>query len=60
MITLKSNREIGIMRDACRIVAETLDELRDHCNAGISTKLLDKLAEEKAAQHNAKAAFKAC
>lgn len=58
MITLKSRREIGIMRDACRIVAETLDELRDHCNAGISTKLLDKLAEEKAAQHNAKAAFK--
>ncbi len=58
MVTLKSKREIEIMRDACRIVAGILEELRSCCKAGVSTRMLDKLAEERTAQHRAKAAFK--
>jgi methionyl aminopeptidase len=58
MITLKSKREIEIMRDANRIVAEILEELRAFCKAGISTRELDRLAEEKTAQNNATPAFK--
>ncbi len=58
MITLKSKREIEIMREACRIVAGTLDELRSRCKAGTPTSALDKLAEERATKHSAKAAFK--
>jgi methionine aminopeptidase len=38
MITLKSKREIAIMRDACHIVAEVLEELRPLCREGVSTR----------------------
>jgi methionyl aminopeptidase len=58
MITLKSKREIEIMRDACRIVAGVLEELRHFCKAGIVTRELDELAEKKTLQHGAEAAFK--
>ena len=34
MVTLKSRREMDIMRDAGRIVAEVLLILREHCRAG--------------------------
>ena len=58
MITLKSKREIVIMRDASRIVAEVLEELRHYCKAGVLTRELDKVAEEKTAQQGAEPAFK--
>jgi len=58
MITLKSKREIGIMREASRIVAVVLEELRLHCRAGVSTRELDRVAEEKTRQQGAEAAFK--
>jgi methionyl aminopeptidase len=58
MITLKSKREIEIMRDASRIVAAVLEELRQHCKIGVSTRELDCLAEEKTTQQGAEAAFK--
>jgi methionyl aminopeptidase len=58
MITLKSKREIEIMRDASRIVAEILEELRPMCKAGVSTRELDRLAEERTLQHGAEPAFK--
>ena len=58
MITLKSRREIEIMRDACRIVAEVLGELRLFCKAGILTRELDELAEKLTLQNGAEAAFK--
>ncbi len=58
MITVKSKREIQIMRDASRIVAEILEELRLSCRAGISTRELDKIAEERTIQHGAEPAFK--
>ncbi len=58
MITIKSKREIEIMRDACRIVAEVLEELRPFCKPGALTRDLDEIAEKKTDQHGAKAAFK--
>jgi len=58
MIHLKSKREIEIMRDANRIVAEVLAELRIRCKPGIMTRELDRIAEEKALRHGGKPAFK--
>ena len=46
------------MRDASRIVAEVLEELRHYCKAGVLTRELDKVAEEKTAQQGAEPAFK--
>ncbi len=46
------------MRDASRIVAEILEELRPCCKAGVSTRELDQLAEEKTIRHGAEPAFK--
>lgn len=58
MINLKSKREIQIMRDASRIVAEVLAELRESCKPGVSTRELDRLAEERTLKCGAKPAFK--
>jgi methionyl aminopeptidase len=58
MITLKSKREIEIMRDASKIVACILETLRDCCKAGITTRELDQVAEQQIAHYNATAAFK--
>ena len=58
MINLKSRREIQIMREASRIVAEVLEELRRYCRVGITTRELDRVAEEKTSQHGAEPAFK--
>ncbi|HVB63102.1 MAG TPA: type I methionyl aminopeptidase [Nitrolancea sp.] len=45
-ITLKSSREIGIMRRAGAIVAEVLDLMRTAVRPGISLEELDRLARE--------------
>lgn len=45
MIILKSDRELAYMRDAGKIVAETLVELKDAVKPGVSTLELDKIAE---------------
>ncbi len=58
MVHLKSKREIEIMRDASRIVAEVLAELRNRCRPGVMTRELDRIAEEKAVRYGAKPAFK--
>jgi methionyl aminopeptidase len=58
MINRKSKREIEIMRDASRIVAVVLQELRPMCKAGISTRDLDRVAEERTLQQGAQPAFK--
>ena len=46
MITIKSQREIEIMREAGAILAETHEMLKAHIKPGITTAKLDKLAEE--------------
>lgn len=46
MITLKSAREIALMREAGRIVALTLQELGKRVAPGITTEELDRFAED--------------
>jgi len=58
MITLKSKRELEVMREASRIVAEILAELRSLCQPGVSTAELDRVAEESTLRHGARPAFK--
>lgn len=44
MIIIKSPREISLLRDAGRIVAETHELLKEHVKPGISTYELDRIA----------------
>jgi methionyl aminopeptidase len=58
MITLKSRREIEIMRDASRIVSEVLQGLRNMCRPGVKTAELDAFAQKVPEKYGAKPAFK--
>lgn len=58
MIPLKSSLEISRMRDAGRIVAEILEGIRERAVVGVTTKELDKLAENETLKRKAKPAFK--
>ncbi|MBZ4663312.1 MAG: map [Caloramator sp.] len=58
MIYLKSDQEIEIMRKAGQIVAETLLILEEAIKPGITTKELDKIAEEYIISCGARPSFK--
>jgi methionyl aminopeptidase len=58
VISLKSAREIEIMRRANVIVAEVLEELRERVAPGVTTLELDALAEELTLKKRAIPAFK--
>jgi methionyl aminopeptidase len=58
MIILKSEREINYLRDAGRIVAETLVEVKNAVKPGVTTLDLDRIAEEYIKGHGAVPAFK--
>lgn len=58
MISLKSAREIEIMRRANVIVAEVLQELKKRVAPGVTTLELDAIAEEFTLKKNAIPAFK--
>jgi methionyl aminopeptidase len=58
MITLKSKRELEIMRDASKIVHEVLQELKACCRPGLQTCELDHVAETKTRALGAEPAFK--
>lgn len=58
MIELKSDREINYMRDAGRIVAQTHQELAKAIRPGMTTKELDRIAEEFIVSKGATASFK--
>lgn len=58
MIIVKTNNEIKIMREANRIIAIVLNEIKDLIKPGVSTYELDKWAEEKILSLNAKPGFK--
>ena len=47
MVTIKSKKEIEFMREACRVVAETYNELENYIKPGITTLELDQIAEKK-------------
>jgi len=58
MISLKSPREIDVMRAANLIVAEVLAELGEQVRPGVTTAELDRVAEELTRQRGAVPAFK--
>jgi len=58
MITLKSGREIEIMKGASKIVAEILLELRENVREGATTAEIDRIAEESTLKKKATPAFK--
>ena len=45
MIYVKSEKEIGLMRESCKIVKETLEFVGSRIGAGMSTKEVDELVE---------------
>ena len=58
MVELKSKREIEKMREAGRIVAETLELLKKEVKPGVKTRELDRLAEAFIRSRGAEPAFK--
>jgi len=58
MITIKSEKEIEIMRQAGRMLARVMEELRNKVEIGITTKELDRAAEALIFKLGAKPAFK--
>ena len=47
MVTIKSKKEIELMRNACKIVALVYEELEKRIKPGMSTWELDQIAEKK-------------
>lgn len=58
MIILKSERELALMREAGRLVAETMELLKREIRPGVTTGELDRLAEEFIRGRDAVPAFK--
>lgn len=58
MIYIKTKKEIDLIRESCKIVAETLQLLKSKVKPGITTLELDKIAEDYILSNNATAAFK--
>ena len=56
--TIKSPVEISRMRESCKIVAEVLRMLKEMIRPGITTKELDKFAEEYIRSQDSEPAFK--
>ena len=57
MIKLKSKREIDQMKEAGKIVAEALQEIEQAIKPGITTAMLDKIAEKLIRSYSAEPAF---
>ena len=57
MITLRSKREIELLREAGKIVAETHAVLREAVKPGVSTWELDQLAYQTIIKHRAIPSF---
>lgn len=58
MIIIKNHHEIALMREAGKIVGETLLLLEKEVKPGITTADLDRMAEEFITKHGAKPSFK--
>lgn len=58
MIICKSEAEIALMREAGRIVAETLRRVAEAAVPGVTTLELDRIAEETIRSHGATPSFK--
>lgn len=58
MIYIKTKKEIDLIRESCRIVAETLQLVGSNVKVGVSTIELDQIAEDYIRSNNAIPAFK--
>jgi methionyl aminopeptidase len=58
MVKIRTEREISLIAESNKIVAETLDMLSDNIKPGVKTGDLDKLAEEFIISKGARPAFK--
>jgi len=58
LINIKSHWEIELLREANIIDAEVLQILKEHCIPGITTKELDRIAEEEIRKRGAVPGFK--
>jgi methionyl aminopeptidase len=58
MIVYKSDREIALMREAGRVVAEALDAVEQAIAPGVTTARLNQLVEELMLKRGARPAFK--
>lgn len=58
MIVLKSDEEIKRMAEACRIVAEVLEDMKKNVSPGVTTRELDEFAESYIISKGASPAFK--
>ena len=56
-VVIKSEQEIEVMREAGRINAKALQDVKDAIRPGVTTKELDEIAETVIREHNAKPAF---
>jgi methionyl aminopeptidase len=57
-IERKSARELALMRQSGKILAQVLDEVRAHLRPGLTTRQLDAIAERTIAQFKAQPSFK--
>lgn len=57
MISIKSEREIKLMREAGYLNFLTHEEVKKHVKAGVTTKELDNVAYQFISSHNAKPSF---
>ncbi|MCH7962793.1 MAG: type I methionyl aminopeptidase [Bacteroidetes bacterium] len=58
MIFIKTKKEIDLIRESCKIVAETLQLMKSNIKPGIATSELDEIAEDYIRSNNAIPAFK--
>ena len=58
MILIKTKKEIDLIRESCKIVAEALQLMRSNIKPGITTLELDEIAEDYIKSNNAIPAFK--
>ena len=58
MISIKNKKEINLMKKACRIVSDTLCELKKYVRPGVQTIELDSIAEDYIRSQNAIPGFK--
>lgn len=58
MITIKTEKEIEIMREGGRILAQIMKELEKKVSPGITTKELDKVSQDLVFRYGAKPSFK--
>ena len=58
MVTIKSEKEIELMKKAGKILSETLDLIQQNIKPGVTTEKLDRLAEKYIRKHKALPSFK--